>query len=87
MSEKIINPEEDAEIHRANDLLIKISGPLKSGLPRPFYTLLRIMGTYDNDASKELASLILQQLQQSGKLSTYATAQYNMNTCRLHIPV
>ena len=70
VSEKIINPEEDAEIHRPNDLLLRISGPLKSGLPRAFYTFLKVLSTHGNDASKELAHLISQQLQQSGKLHT-----------------
>ena len=72
VAEKIITLDQEDEIkttvinsERVSKLLLIISGPLKAGDSKGFYTLLQIMKSYGVDATQHLAEQIITRVDKS----------------------
>ena len=70
--EKIITKDQQKQINtltinseKASRLLLIISGPLKAGDSKGFYTMLGIMKTYGVDATQRLADRIIRKVDES----------------------
>ena len=78
VTEKIIKSDDEEEIsalttssQKVQKLLRHISGPLKAGHTRGFYTMLKIMEIYGTQATQELASQMNNSLSSSGILTDH----------------
>lgn len=74
-----INAVPSTKKTRVQKLMSYISGPLKGGNTQPFYTMLRIMEDYGNQATEQLAKQIRSAIINDDSSEGRETNQYSIS--------